>query len=272
LAIILVLAGGVLYARPVERAAERERRGGGAGLDPAVRRARLGVVRFVLGSSILFLLIAWVYSAVVAPSYVVGRYDLLAWPGLMLGLGLLIDAMPTTWHDQPAVHRAVPVLITVAFCICGLLLLGAAGTAVPRRGQGERAEKIASHVEPSDLVVSMNLYRWFMAYEWGRIGFEPQVISFPPSHDRQLCWDDAPGELANAEQIGADVEAVVGRVVRSFAAGQRVWLLAHGEPRGPRWEVDRAFFARLRELRIEVELVDESLGLARLVPFEASGR
>ena len=60
------------------------------------------------------------------------------------------------------------------------------------------------------------------------------------------------------------------RIEEAFARGRRVWLLVAGEPTGARWEVDRNLFLRLDEMGVEVQPVDEALGLGRLVSTGAS--
>ena len=69
-------------------------------------------------------------------------------------------------------------------------------------------------------------------------------------------------ELARA---GVTVEYVIGEIERALSDGTRVWLLAQGKPEGPRWEVDKHFFAALREHGVDVQLQDSWLGLALLV-------
>jgi hypothetical protein len=108
------------------------------------------------------------------------------------------------------------------------------------------------------------MYRWFMIHEWNRLGFEAEVISFPPRHDRQLCWDDPEAELADGESLKADTSVVIARITRAQEAGKRVWLIAHGEPAGSRWEVDKHFFSALHAAGIGIHPQDEWAGLAEL--------
>jgi hypothetical protein len=131
--------------------------------------------------------------------------------------------------------------------------------------QIRRARLIASMVGPDDLVVSMNQFKLFVLHEWHRLGFDAEVISFPPQHDRQLCWNNAESELADPASIASAVADVTERISDASAAGRRAWILIHGEPAGARWEVDRQLFARLQELGYDVQPVGETLGLAELV-------
>jgi hypothetical protein len=220
---------------------------------------------FLLCVSLLFLLVALLYSWLAGPAYVVGRYDLIAFPGLTIGVAMLIEMVTRRCRTGDWKRLLILWGTTLALSGCGLMTIFAARSVPLGHEQVERSRRIVSRVNEDDLVVSLGLYRWFMAYEWHRIGFSPRIISFPPAHDRQMCWDNAEAELADAEQIAADVAQVAHAIEQALTDGTQVWLLAHGEPTGPRWEVDRRFYARLRELNIEARLADEWLGLAELV-------
>jgi 4-amino-4-deoxy-L-arabinose transferase-like glycosyltransferase len=217
----------------------------------------------VLAVGLVFLLIAFVFSCVVYPSYVVGRYDLAAWPCVMIGTGSLIGALARSLSSVR--RRALAgVGATAALGMCSLLtILGA--RAVPIQNDiPERARFIVEHTTADDLFVSVSMYKWFMAYEWEQLGFHPRVISFPPEHDRQLNWADAETELKTPQRLATGAEEVVRKVEQTLDRGERVWLLAHGTPHGPRWEVDRMLFAALRAAKIDIQPVDEWTGLARL--------
>ncbi|HEX9784188.1 MAG TPA: type II CRISPR-associated endonuclease Cas1 [Opitutaceae bacterium] len=182
------------------------------------------------------------------------------WPALFA------DIPPLAGRLQPhgrggAAGGAVAVALLLA---CSVATVAAARSVPVRRVAAERAERIKAAVGPEDLVVSVAMYRWFMEYEWQRQGFEAEVFSFPPEHDRQLCWDDPERELADAAGLARGVSQVVSRVREALAESRSVWLLAHGEPSGPRWEVDGKLFAGLAAAGIEVRPYDEAVGLARL--------
>jgi hypothetical protein len=217
----------------------------------------------VAAVGLVFLLIAFVFSCVVYPSYVVGRYDLAAWPCVMIGTGSLIGALARSFSSVR--RRAVAgVGATAALGMCSLWTVVGARAVPIQNDIPERARFIVEHTGADDLFVSVSMYKWFMAYEWERLGFHPRVISFPPEHDRQLGWEDAEAELTAPQRLAAGVEEVVRRVTQTLDRGERAWLLAHGTPHGPRWEVDRMLFAALRAAKIDIQPVDEWTGLARL--------
>jgi hypothetical protein len=266
---VLLLAGGLLWSR------SSEARVTDGDMEPhpltgGPRDARAPIARtalYLLCVSFLFLLVALVHSLLAGPAYAVGRYDLIAWPSLIVAIALLIEEAARRWPRGTWQRPAIALGAACLLCGCGLTTSLAARSVPAGSEQAERADRIVSKVGEGDLVISLNLYRWFMAYEWHRMGFQPQVISFPPAHDRQMCWDDAPAELDNPGQIAADVAAVTGVIQQALADGRRVWLLAHGEPAGPRMAVDMHLYGRLRDLGIDIQPVeDETLGLAGLVP------
>jgi len=195
----------------------------------------------------------FLYSWLVRPAYVVGRYDLCALPALLLTVTLLLDG---------ALRNAGSRIAATAF----LLLCSAATTvglhAVPVQIETpERVRRLQEHVGPHDLVVSVGMYRWFLAYELNRQGFSTRIISFPPAHDRQVGWDNPRAELADPEGIKPAVTSTLTGIRRVLHDGARVWLLWQGDPTGPRWEVDSQLLAGLREAGYDVRGHDPWLGL-----------
>ncbi len=225
------------------------------------RRAMLFLMAVTLG----FLAISWLFSFFITPAYVVGRYDFFAWPAVTIAIALLID---TSARSLRGGRRSV---WSGRAVVTGLLVFCSGGTIVAARTvpapnlTGRRADRIAALVGDEDLVISLGMYRWFMAYEWSRRGFAAEVLSFPQRHERQLCWADARAELAARDEIAEDVAVLGAKISRALNRGRHVWLLAHGKPSGPRWEVDRMLYDRLQELGYDIQPVDEWVGLARVV-------
>ena len=72
--------------------------------------------------------------------------------------------------------------------------------------------------------------------------------------------------MTDTAQLNAAVEQLAQRIDSALSKGRRVWILAHGQPSGAQWEVDRRLFTRLHALRVDARPVDEGdLGLAQLV-------
>ena len=240
-----------------------------SGATPDSGRAAL----FLFASVGVFLVVAFCHSWLLGPSYVVGRYDLITWPAVTIGIAILIDGGARrvgSWRGKRGWVRGVAL---VGFVGCSVATLIGARSVPVTNELADRAKRIAALVSPDDLVVSVAMYRWFMTYEWHRIGFGTQVISFPPAHGRQLCWDNPEAELNDEKKLAADIAETLDQIERAFDRGRRVWLLAHGEPTGARWQVDQHLFAVLGEAGIAVHLADENAGLAELMrsPPSTSG-
>ena len=222
-------------------------------------------IRFLAILSLTYLLAAFMHSWLWEPTYIVGRYDLAAWPSLVLAVAFVIERAAVSLSANRGRQTVAGWGLTVVLLLCsGIVLVGMRVAAVPNDSK-QRARKIADTVGPDDLIISMGKYKLFVLYEWHNLDFHAEVISFPPQHDRQLCWDDADAELADPAGIATGVSDVAHSIEEALAHGRRVWLLIPGDPTGARWEVDRKLFTRLAELRIDVQPVDKALGLGRIV-------
>jgi mannosyltransferase len=275
--------------------------------EPAVRQGSRGregsgtaaVMVFLSGMTLMFLLTAWVYAAFAGGGYVVGRYDLPAWPGVTLllaalaspcgrprrasvrvgrdhaesggpgGGGPLPSGRGSKCNRSPVsvsayIARVISAVVVSTWILASGVTLAGMWRLPVDTDTGRRADRIAQLIDRDDLVVSVGLYRWFMTYAWHEREFEAEVMSFPPWHDRQMCWEDAEAEVAQPERLDGAIRDTVGRVREALAQGRRVWLLATGDPVGPRWEVDRWFYQQVRAAGIDIDLTDDWVGLARL--------
>ena len=227
-------------------------------------------IGFLAILSLAYPLAAFMHSWLWEPTYIVGRYDLAAWPSLVLAVACLIERAAASLSTTNGRQTAARWGFTVVLLLCsGIVLAGMRFAAVPNDSR-ERAREIADTVGSNDLVISLGKYKLFVLHEWHQLDFHAEVISFPPQHDRQLCWYDADAELADSAGIEKGVSDVTRRIEEALARGRRVWLLVAGEPTGARWEVDRNLFQRLGEIGVDVQPVDEALGLGRLVHVDAA--
>ncbi len=233
--------------------------------DSDASLSRRGLLAVMISLSVVYLLASLLHSCLFEPTYVVGRYDLAAWPSLVLAVALLIEATSARIARSRLGRCSIGVAFTALLGGCGAITLYGAQLAPVSNPLTDRARQIAGFVAPKDLVISLGKYKLFVTYEWHRIGFSAEVISFPTCHDRQLCWDDADAELADPETLHRDAVAVTARVDEALAAGRDVWLLAHGKPAGARWEVDRQLFAHFAKQGLSVIPLDDKLGLAAIV-------
>ncbi len=204
------------------------------------------------------------YAAMVTPAYIVGRYDLITLPAIIVLFAIGVNALAVRCTRSNKAASWVAGIFLIIMTACSASVLANQQHVKPSSDTHDRAERIASVVGENDLVVSLSMYKWFMDYEWRLMGFAAEVVSFPSSHDRQLCWDDAEEELADAKKLSDDVAKMMARIDEAISQGRRVWLLAQGAPEGLRWEVNLRLFAAMREKKIDVELRDEWVGLAEL--------
>lgn len=219
---------------------------------------------FFLSVSLVFLLLAVCQAALFGQGFIVGRYDLAIWPSMVTAIALLLGQVGHLFRSPHNSSRMTTALVALLLGCSAITLIGLRSLPV-RNETRQRAARMAAVVGPDDLLISVGLYRWFLEYEWHQVGLSTRVLSFPPAHDGHFCWEDAEAELADPEQIAADVKHVAGEIERALERGTRVWLLAQGKAHGPRWEVDKQFFATLRERRIDIQMEDDWVGLARLV-------
>jgi hypothetical protein len=242
--------------------------------DPAESSSphRERVILFLVSLSVAFLLVALLHSGMAGKGYIVGRYDFAAWPAVVIGIALLIESVAHRAASAAMKRTLIRAALTAALVVCSVITIAGTRMVPVTNDLTARARRVAATVAPDDLVISLGMYKWFMTYEWHQLGFSAEAISFPPGHDRQLCWYDAEAELADPQRIDHDASEVTDRINGALRDGQRVWLLAHGEPRGARWEVDQHLFARFRRVGIEVWPKDEELGLAELTLSPPEGR
>lgn len=273
--LIALLATAWLWGNSVTGSESLSTTGSPRGQKPAPRnattvaidtseRSRWALPLFLLTAGLMPLVTLWGYSALVSPAYIVARYDLTAWVPCTLGIGVILERIAWAY---PIRFGRVSVSHTLPLCLmlgCGSLTLFGLMRVPSPRNVSDRALFVADTVAKDDLVISLGMFRWFLRYDWNELGFQAEVHSFPRAHDRQLCWQDPEAELANVQQIRAEAQATVSRIVSELSLGRRVWLLAHGEPTGPRWEVDLHLFEGLRRAGISAEPVNDWSGLARL--------
>jgi hypothetical protein len=222
-------------------------------------------VGFFVLLTVASLVTPFVYSLVVRPAYVVARYDLIAWPAVTLGGAVLIQSAVRSWVKHAGRRRALLLLVISVPVSGSMITLVGARTMPPQNESAERVRRLSAEVGPDDLLVSVGMYRWFLAYELHRQDFAGRIISFPPLHDRQLGWQNARDELQHPERIERGIEQVLAQITGSIDGGHEAYLLFQGEVGGARWQVDSRLFSALFAHGFRIDPVDEWLGLGRIV-------
>lgn len=257
LPVVVMLAG--LVCMVLIKPAKKENR-----VDDAFVAHSANQVAWLGGFAMVGLVSMAGYSALVFPAYIVGRYDLIVLPAMIVLCAIGLNALAVRCTRSIKTSACLAAIFLVIMMACSASVLAAQRMVQPGSDTHNRALRIANVVGENDMIVSLSMYRWFMDYEWRQIGFTPEIVSFPGCHDRQLCWDDAQAELAAPTILSNEVAKMTARIEQAISQGRRVWLLAQGAPEGPRWEVNRRLFSALREGHIDVELRDAWLGLAAL--------
>ncbi|UCF33032.1 MAG: glycosyltransferase family 39 protein [Phycisphaerales bacterium] len=223
-----------------------------------------GQAGFLVLLAITSLVSPFVYSHVVRPAYIVARYDLIAWPAVTLGTAVLIQLAVRTLVAHAGLRHVLLALAIMIPVSGSMITLVGARAILPQNESAERVRRLSAAVGPDDLVVSVGMYRWFLAYELHRQDFAARIISFPPIHDRQLGWQNARDELGHPQRIEMDTEQVLAQITWSMDGGHEAYLLFQGEVEGPRWQVDSRLFSALFQHGFQIDLVDEWLGLGRI--------
>jgi len=218
---------------------------------------------FLGGMTLIPLILAWLYSLFVRPNYLVGRYDLVAWPTFVVWLATCISEFARRATGRPR-HW-----LTLAICIpmlgCSLLPIARmAALKPPPTFHNLRAERIANLARPGDLVVAFSYDRDYLLYYLHRHGFEGSIVSYPSWLDGQIGWVDTVSDLdpEKTALLVQDAIECVKQLDATIRRGGRGWLLLDSLARqgaSPRVEINRRFFDALSDTGYHVDVVDVDL-------------
>lgn len=264
-AVVLVLLTGRVVLRHVA-ASGRVRRAHGA----------RGSYAMLVGLTLLPLITLWLYSVVVAPAYLVARYDLMSWPACIVLIAVVIvDACAA---PRRGLRVAGSVAVGVVLVVCAMLPIARMFALRPGPTLAHaRAERIAALTGPRDIVVAFSADKDDLGYYAYRAGCAARVVSFPSWLDKQIGWLDTASDTSPAmvDAVASDAAARVRLIRRAISTGARVFVLDDAlDPDGvrPRSRLRRVFDARLRDAGIDRVAVDRPLGIWRLVrPREDAG-
>lgn len=226
--------------------------------DDDVLRARL--FGFLMVLPLAYLAVAWLTTWRLGRGYLVGRYDIAAWSAVIIVLAAAIDQVA-----RGLARPLIGALIAAAMASCGAATIAGYRALPVENATRGRAARVASIVGEHDLLVSVGMYRWFMAHEWDAVGFSPEIRSFPAAHDQQMCWRNVDVESGRIGPLTDEAAALTAEIMARIERGQRVWLVAASDPADRAWAIDELLFRQLRLSEIEVRPIDEWAGLAELV-------
>jgi hypothetical protein len=260
-ALLVILA--IFFIRGPERQRSEPPRHQGTKKDEAfeigVGQSNLRVHVFLLGMSVGPLLLAWLYSLLVRPNYLVARYDLVAWPAFMVWLGVLLTDLP-----KPALRAAFLVLLLACSAVPLQRLLAADP---PPSVHRLRAERITELTNEKDLVIAFSYDRDYLQYYLHRAGFKSTIRSFPTWLENQIGWVDTEADLRRLEGAKQDAAALAGSIARKVEAGGNVYILADSiDPQGagPRAAISALLIEALEENRLGIEPADADYFIFRL--------
>jgi len=236
-----------------------------------VRSKQIFAHAFAASITISPLILALGYSLFVRPNYLVGRYDLVAWPGAMLWLTLLVvDALASPLNKGGSrgvvsVAPAAAIAITLLMTACAFIPLERElfGETRPSLAH-QRAKRIAELTAPGDLVIAFSYDRDYLLYDLHRAGFRGQIRSFPTWLENQVGWIDTSSDLSpdrrtalqeSAESLAHEAQAVLSR-------GEKVFILADSADatnEGPRAQIDGALLEKLRGKGCETQLANADM-------------
>jgi hypothetical protein len=204
------------------------------------------------------LLLALFYSLAVRPIYLVGRYDLVAWPGAIVWLScLLVDS---SRGNDGRIRRALLAGICVLLLMCSLVPLHRLFAFEPSKGFHRlRAERLAQLAGPADLVIAFSYDRDYLAYYLHRSGFRGTIRSFPTWLEQQVGWIDTPADLGRLDEAAADARRLGEDMDRRLAAGEQVYLLGDSIDPESRRPIQQAILSVFELLGLSVRLMDPDL-------------
>ncbi|MBI4719538.1 MAG: glycosyltransferase family 39 protein [Planctomycetes bacterium] len=230
----------------------------------AVESAGAGRVSLVLAVLTLGpLLAAWCYSLLVRPVYLVGRYDMVAWPAAVVLQALAVSSFA---ERAPRARRGLAAaVVCVPLLLCSLLPVARLLPAQPPPSRAHlRAERLAALCGPGDLVIAFSYDRDYLRYDLHRAGFRGRIVSFPSWLELQLGWVDTRSDLSpeRMARLPEDAQALLGIIHDVLARDGRVWLLADSMDRAgsayDRRPINGALLQALRDAGFEFGLADEA--------------
>lgn len=221
----------------------------------------------LVGLTILPLIMAWLYSMIASPVYLVGRYDMVSWPAATVWLVLLLMDLSRALGERgwPKVKAIAVIMLMCSVASFARLWEIPSHPAFPRA----RASKLAELSGPRDLTISFSYDRGELIYYLERNSFQGRIISYPTYLDHQMGWVDTVAELDPARRaaIESDADGVVTMVRDNLNAGGAVWMLVDrvdAYNTGARGPINRVLLGALTRAGIVAEPVDERTMILRL--------
>jgi len=225
---------------------------------------------FLLGVSIGPLVLALLYAIVVSPNYLVGRYDLVAWPAFLVLVSIVVSELART------VRKGFMLMLIACAILVGCSTIPLMRMSDAPGGKSlyrSRAEAVASLAGADDLVITFSYDRDAMLYYLHRAGCDARIRSFPGWLDEQIGWVDSSVDLSQKRRPAAiaDAQELAEIALGYIEKGQRVFLAADTmdpESEGLRSELHTVLLASLREAGLGTVGADREMLIYEVVRQE----
>ncbi len=179
---------------------------------------------FHVGCAIAPLALAWGYSVVRAPVYVVARYDQVAWPAVMLILSVGVVELGGRIREGAAGVWITAACALLAGCGISALVPFGAGTAVGYRQ--DLVRYMAANYRPGDRVVAFGMAKWELCYYRATLWPDaPPFESFPAALEEQVGWISPRRRLADRAALQREAAARARELRETMPPGSTIWIL-----------------------------------------------
>ncbi len=218
---------------------------------------------FLAATALGPLVLAWLYSVLVRPNYLVGRYDMIAWPASVVWMSFTLAQMIRCSQSRRGLRLGWAMPVALAACsvmpIARMLQLRP-----PPTFPNVRAQRLAEITAPTDLVIALSYDRDYLLYYLHRAGFAARIVSFPSWLDRQIGWVDTAADTdpAQAAAVVRDARGRIELITETITRGGRVWLLEDSLDRqrnGPRAPIHEQLLEAVKSAGYQAYPVDERL-------------
>ena len=181
-----------------------------------VRSHRRSLVLAVL-LLLLTTVVPWIVSFVVKPIYVVGRYELLAMPGLALLMAAGVQSLP---------HKigTAGLVLWLALAAGTIVVVTAAPSNTYER---DLANRIHGQAEAEDVIVFTDYTRAVPEYYLKRWDSQATRRSFPPGQEAHPGWYDVEAALQNPAKTYGEADAMARELAVVLRGGHRVFVVNH---------------------------------------------
>jgi uncharacterized membrane protein len=167
------------------------------------------------------LLFALATSLFVKPIFLLGRYEIVVFPFLVLFI-----ARGLAWSSNAVTVRAARsfgLILFALFITLAVIQIESYRKQAPNRIAERIAHAIGDVAQPGDRVIVTGLVRAPVEYYLGRIGAAVSLHSFPTSGSQHLGWYE-PSEYKNRS---AELSSEAARLVDDQARSSSLFLVAH---------------------------------------------